>query len=310
MSQTERIYYMLRTLSKNDRLTVKEVSQKYEVSTRQVGRDIEYLRNRMNMEVEYDKATKSYVLQNNEELEDFSEYRFLIMESLVDSLLGRLPLSSSMNSNIKSILAEPISLETRSVLDKIVYHAPKIDLPSYAIFSTIVDALVKGQLLSMHYINRNQEPSVRTIEPLKLINYDSVWYLVAFDYKSSELRTFHLSRIQETVIKTEKGNFADNDLLTSYLDSGFGIFLSGNLEPYVMRFKNNAAFQVRTEIWHEKQKLKLLPNNEVELSVPAKQPYELVGRLLTFAGDGYPISPPCFVKLFKESIKKLETFVK
>ncbi len=306
MSQTERIYYILRKLSAGEKLTSKEVATRYEISERQFRRDIEYLKDRMNYAISYDSKNKTYILENRDKEEDYSEYRYLIMESLVDSLLGRLPLGEILSKDIKSLLSESMSKETRSVLDKIVYHAPKIDLPKYDTFSIIVDSLVKDSLLKINYINRTQWKSERVVEPLKLINYDSVWYLVAYDHMYSNLRTFHLSRIQKAVISNGERIFSDKKELSEYIDAGCGIFLAGNLEPYVMRFKDNAAFQIQTEMWHEKQSIKLLDNGEVELTVPAKQPYELAGRLLSFGGDGYPVSPEGFVSYFNKCVEKLK----
>ena len=48
MSQTERILYIDRNLRTDRYLTVQDVADYFEVSTRQVKRDIEYLRDRFN----------------------------------------------------------------------------------------------------------------------------------------------------------------------------------------------------------------------------------------------------------------------
>lgn len=310
MSQTERIYYILRVLSNNERLSLGDVAAKFEVSSRQVGRDIEYLRNRMDCDIVYDRKMKAYVLDDNDNKKAYFEYKFLIMESLIESLLGRLPFIATLSKDVKNTLSSIMSDSTKSVLDKIIYHAPRIDLPSYDIFSVLVKVMSNNGLLRIGYVNRNQMKSERTVEPKKLLNYDSLWYLVAYDHKSEELRTFHLSRIQSAGETKGQASFNDDEKLSSFIETGFGIFLSGNLEPYVMRFTGNAAFQIKTEIWHERQVLRALDNGEVELTVPAKQPYELVSRLLTFSGEGYPVSPDSFVAEFSSSVKNLMKIIK
>ncbi len=307
MSQTERIYYILRKLSAGERVTSKEVTEKYEVSERQFRRDIEYLKDRMNCNISYDVKNKTYVLDDRDVDKDYTEYRYLIVESLIDSLLGRLPIEQLLSEDIKSVLNRSMSTETRSVLDKIVYHAPKIDLPKYDTFSLIVETLKKNTLLNIKYVNRTQWKSERVVEPLRLINYDSVWYLVAFDHMYKKLRTFHLSRIQEAKEIEGVREFDDKAELDAYVDDGCGIFLAGEVTDYVMHFTGNAAFQIQTEVWHEKQKIRVLDNGDVELTVPAKQPYELAGRLLSFCGEGYPVSPEKFVDYFKNCIANLDS---
>jgi Predicted transcriptional regulator len=310
MSQTERIYYMMNKLYAGGRLTRKEVADRFEVSIRQVGRDIEYIRERLDEEIVYVAENRSYMMPNAGHGSDYSEYRYMITRSVVNSLLGLLPLGSVMGTELNKTLSAPISDKARGVMDKIVYHAPRIDLPDYEIFSVLVNALAEGKALKMSYTNRGREKSERIVEPLRLLNYDSVWYLIAYDHKRAGIRTFHLSRIGEVEMTEEKISFSNETELRTFLDSGFGIFLGGNLEQYRMRFTGDAAFQVRTEIWHEDQTLVVLENGDVELTVPAKQPYELVGRLLTFAGDGIPLSPPAFVDLFFRDVEKLSKITK
>ena len=39
--------------------------------------------------------------------------------------------------------------------------------------------------------------SERIVEPEHLINYDGSWYMICFDQKNQDIRTFNMSRIKE-----------------------------------------------------------------------------------------------------------------
>ena len=63
MSQTERILYIDRNLRTDRYLTVQDVADYFEVSTRQVKRDIEYLRDRFNAPIVFDRIKKFIVMK-------------------------------------------------------------------------------------------------------------------------------------------------------------------------------------------------------------------------------------------------------
>lgn len=66
-----------------------------------------------------------------------------------------------------------------------------------------VDALLRiaaacrdGLRLRMQYRDRSQRASERLIEPLRLVHTGSRWYLVAWDLKREDWRTFRVDRVQ------------------------------------------------------------------------------------------------------------------
>lgn len=66
-----------------------------------------------------------------------------------------------------------------------------------------VDALLRiagacrdGFRLRMQYRDRSQRASERVIEPLRLVHTGSRWYLVAWDLKREDWRTFRVDRVQ------------------------------------------------------------------------------------------------------------------
>ena len=69
MSYTARIQYIIKALIKKDGITLKQIADEFEISTRQASRDIEQLRYQMGAPIEYDKRDKVYRLT-----QDWSSY--------------------------------------------------------------------------------------------------------------------------------------------------------------------------------------------------------------------------------------------
>lgn len=60
----------------------------------------------------------------------------------------------------------------------------------------IASACRDGFRLRMHYRDRSQRATERLIEPLRLVHTGSRWYLVAWDLKREDWRTFRVDRVQ------------------------------------------------------------------------------------------------------------------
>lgn len=60
----------------------------------------------------------------------------------------------------------------------------------------IAGACRDGFRLRMHYRDRSQRATERLIEPLRLVHTGSRWYLVAWDLKREDWRTFRVDRVE------------------------------------------------------------------------------------------------------------------
>lgn len=304
MSQNERIFFIVRRLNGGS-VTLKEVASQFEISTRQVRRDIEYMRERLDAPIIYDKDSMAYRLDRPWDAKGFTDEKMLIMHSFFSSVLHNLSLGSLMEHEVGTLIEQGLSQEAKAITHRIIYHAPIIDLPDYRIFSQVLSSIEKEKSLYITYRNLVGNNSERVIECLRLINYENAWYVVAFDHKSGELRTFHLSRIKSAESSQEKSVFKDESALTLFLDNGFGIMMGGGeKESYTMHFTGNAAHAVMTQIWDENQKL-LRQDDDITLTVIASGPEELLHRLLFFGADAWPVSPPSFVDAYDKIVDQM-----
>ena len=71
--------------------------------------------------------------------------------------------------------------------------APLVDA---GLLNTLATACRDRRALAFDYRNHAGEPSRRKIEPLRLANYGSRWYLVAWDQDREDWRSFRVDRIE------------------------------------------------------------------------------------------------------------------
>ena len=106
MSQTERILFIDRKLRSCGNFTVKEVADYFEVSERQVKRDIEYMRDRFKAPIEWNFKEKKYIYASSFERLKFADQHlilaYLSMQSMLKNANYFPAVSSELLQNLKS----------------------------------------------------------------------------------------------------------------------------------------------------------------------------------------------------------------
>ncbi len=309
MSQVERIYYIDRAIQENGAVTTKEVAAHFENSERQIKRDIEYMRERIGMPLIYDYTKRGYRYDKESSLLRYSNEKALIFFSLLKSILANKDMLPLIDKEAMRIVKEAMSSDYRDISDKITYTSVIADPPDYSTFSECCKALKDNMAITIAYVNANNIPSIRTIEPLHLISYSARWYMIAFDLTKQDLRSFYLTRIQSIMVTSLP--IAKRDIesrLASYISSGFGIFHGEEAFRVGLEIYAPASYTVKNQLWHKDQKLTESTRNGevvVTLEVPTTHLSEILSKVLSFGSLAKPLYPHEFVELWKSEVKKL-----
>ena len=302
MSQAERIIQIIDSISRYGRVTTKEIMDTYGVSSRQVRRDLAYIKDRIEsshfgikVELDYDSYAKCYRLFGDEK-----ELQRILSQNVIASAVA----ASSVNPLKEAFQGADFSNAT------VKYMSQAAEMPDYSVFYTLMNAIEVKKQVSILYQRPKKNTFSRTLEPLELINYSSVWYLRAVDtaIPSREIKTYSLSRIKKVDILNKFFEFKDYEQLRKIDESGFGIFYTPNQEvrEYTMRFYDNIAFIVSAQVWHKNQKGHWVDTSTYELTVPATNEIELLSKILSFGIKAEPIAPDDFVEHYKDEIKTLK----
>lgn len=86
MSRLERVAYIDRVLREESRLRLRRVKERFGVSARQVKRDIEYMRDRLDAPIVYERASASYCYERPYNDLSFADEKALIFHALLRTL--------------------------------------------------------------------------------------------------------------------------------------------------------------------------------------------------------------------------------
>jgi predicted DNA-binding transcriptional regulator YafY len=314
MSQFERIACIDRLLREQGSVRTAEVAERFEVSARQIKRDIEYLRDRLDAPIVYRRAENAYLYERPFDELRFADEKLLLFYVLARSLAANehyVPIvSAELLANLESHLAR----DYRPVSERISYELSLAEPLSMEDFTTVCQAMLLGRRLDLVYVNAKAERSERSVEPERLVNYSGRWYLVAWDLLRGALRTFHLSRVEKLSLSKEfvaspSTPGRDDVSVEAYLASGFGIFKGAATVEAKVRIKGPAAALVARQSWHPKQRVERGIDADGEpytdITLPVADWTELLGRVLSFGSAAEAIAPPEFRKAWREEIRRM-----
>lgn len=312
MSQTERIIFLDKKLRFSGRVTALEAAEHFEVSTRQIKRDIEYLRDRFNAPIVYDASIKAYRYEEKFNDLEFADQNLITSYLALQSITQNHDLMPVYAENMLSAIEQEIPSDYQKLFDKIIYQIPQADSIKPEFFEDICSAMRDCHALKITYRNLKGEESTRKVEPLRLINYGGSWYVVAWDLAKKDFRTFHLSRISFialTEIKFEKHGAGFQKKVNEFVTGGYGIFHGAKTSLVKLRFYNTALRIVSTQTWHAEQKVTQGTESDgteyIQFAFPAADYTELISKLLSFGSDAKPVAPADLVNLWKKEIQKL-----
>ena len=176
------------------------------------------------------------------------------------------------------------------------------EYPNPDIFDTIIEAIVKKRQLTISYRSPAKENTSRTVEPLKLINYQGRWYLSAWCLLRGGHRTFHVARIVSAELT--KQDIEVPDLADQELDRSFGIFKGTPQYTAEILFSGTAAELVKHQIWHKDQEIEESSEGTL-LRIPVHDDREIMMKILQYGAQAKIVSPTQLHERLKTELQSM-----
>jgi predicted DNA-binding transcriptional regulator YafY len=297
MDRTERLYRIDRLLNERRVVSVEAFLEELEVSLATFKRDLEYLRDRLNAPVVWDRELRGYRFEQQGAGEKYELPGLWFKASEIHALLTMQQLLSSLGPGLLTPHIEPLLTRLRLLLDRegipfdavgtrirILSTAARAYEPKY--FGPVTTGVLQRRRLVVdHYSRARNENIRREVSPQRLTHYRGNWYVDAFCHLRNELRSFSLDAIRGVWLGTETAVDVSAPALHDALDSGYGIFGGDNLEWAELTFSATRARWVSNETWHPEQKGQFGSDGCFHLSVPFTNPTELVMDILRHVPD-------------------------
>jgi proteasome accessory factor B len=276
------------------------LAKELEVSTKSVARDLEFMRERMNFPIAYDKNRWGYYY--TKEVGSFPAFTVtegelfsvLVAEKAMHQYRGtnlEKPLMSAFKK-LASGLPETISLHMADWEQTISFRSSAEPVSNLEVFDQLARAAAEGRQLALQYRKPNNAAAEnRAVDPYHLANVNGDWFLFAYCHLRKDIRTFVPSRILSAEETGQRFQRPKDFSIENALRDSFGVH-SGKAEHHVLiRFDELVADYIREKKWHASQSLKNLSNGGVELSLRLSSLVEVQRWILSWAGNAQVVAP-------------------
>ena len=285
-----------------------------EVATKTIYRDIEFMRDRLNLPIQFDSGRNGYFY--TEEVSAFPTmqitegeiFALVVAEKALQQYRGtsfEKPLLSAIKKMEES-LPDTISLNLADIEQTISFRTRAEQILDLKIFDALAKAAARRQQIELAYRKPGQTKSEsRLVDPYHLANINGEWYLFAYDHARKDIRTFAPARIKsvkptgKTFIRPQKFS------LEKRLRDSFGVHSGEGEFEVVLRFNARAADYVREKKWHQSQELCELKGGGVELALKLSSLLEIERWVLSWGGDAKVLKPRELAEAIKQAAQKI-----
>ncbi len=302
MDRTERFYRIRRRLIEKGSLTRREIEDDLEISHATFKRDIEYLRDRLNVPIVWSRERQAYVLDPQAGLAELPGVWFSPAE--IYALLEIEHLLGSLGSGLLTRQLEPLRERLRALLERgdrghreIRHRIRVLTLGTRRVnrevFEALSLALLRRKQVFIQHLKRGEGGiTERMVSPQRMVHYRYNWYLDAWCHVRKDLRVFAVDAIRQARVDEAAAREIADAELDHVLGAGYGIFAGAETETAVLRFTPASARWVAEEVWHSRQSGRIEADGSYVLEVPYSKEPELVMDLLRHGAGVEVLAPP------------------
>jgi predicted DNA-binding transcriptional regulator YafY len=286
-----------------------------EVSTKTIQRDLEFMRDRLQLPLTYDEARFGY--HYTEEVDSFPTlqitegelFALLVAEKALQQYRGT-PFEKRLVGAFQKLaksLPDTISLNLAEWDQTISFHTSAEPVLNLSVIDTLASSASQRRQLRIQYRKPNSpQPEERIIDPYHLANINGDWYLFAYDHLRKDIRTFVPSRIAAAEPTGKGFERPVRFTLPRQLQDSFGVHSKQGDFTVVARFDPAVADYLREKRWHPSQQIRELPQGGgVELTLRLGSLVEVQRWLLGWGASVQVLAPPELVTGIRAAAKTL-----
>jgi predicted DNA-binding transcriptional regulator YafY len=305
MNRLERFYAIDQLLEQHGVVPRAQILARLEISPATFKRDLEYMRDRFNAPVVWDREKGGYRYDraptagrkfelpglwfDAREALALATMRHLLASLDPGGLIGPqlAPLQARLDAILGGDAASSAEIERRIRIIPLASRALTLEH-----FSTVGAALVGRKRLAITYHARgSDETTVRDVSPQRLVHYRDNWYLDAWCHLRKGLRSFAVDSIRQAVLLDTAAREVAHKTLDEYVGAGYGIFSGERVTWARLRFSAERARWVAAEAWHPQQRGGFEPDGRYVLELPYSDDRELVQDVLRHGAEVEVLAP-------------------
>lgn len=295
--QIDRLFKIIFILLNKNTVTAKELSERFEVSTRTIYRDIDKLSS-SGIPIFTSKGSGGGISL----LENFTLNKSMISENEQNEiLLGLQSLKVTKYPNIESLINKlNATFKTPNS-----YNWIDIDFSHWnnkkhesQKFTDIKTSIIKNNIITFEYLSSYGEKTIRKVEPLRLVFKLKTWYLQGFCKTKQDFRTFRISRMKNIKVVNETfQRILPDDFSVGYATADCNLIVTLKL-----RFNQQMGYRVYDEFDDDCISKNDDGSFNVEVSFPENE--WIYGYIMSFGYFVEVLEPKYIRDIIKDRLSK------
>jgi len=317
-------------LRRGARVNGTQLAEQLEVSRKTITRDIAFMRDRLDLPIAFDAQLNAYRYTHQVgafptvNVTEGELLALLVAQRALEQYRGT-PFHRQLSIAFEKLtgsLRDQISFSPSEEFQAVSFKNIGTSKADLALFNALSTAVQQCQEVHFEYRKpggsaaqraltgsgkMGAEPAslVRHVRPYHLANRENLWYLIGYDLDRQALRTFALPRIS-AVRRT--GRFFERPADFSpeqFFANALGVLGGAGDWRVRIRFSAAVAERVGEREWHDSQKVRLLPNGALELSLRLGALEEVEQWVLSWGAHVEVLAPPELRAKMQATAKKL-----
>lgn len=297
----------------------KELALQYNVSTKTISRDFEYLSSlfddverhgykwRLNRPYNYNSAS-FFHKELKARLSDFpKEMLDLTRETSLDQKFINTTLLE-----ISKALGHTFYEESSKLLqtkgENCIYN--KV---SFEDISDIIDLLhtIKASIVNQKEIRFKYRHFYCDVQPYKLLSFDGFWYILGIDIHTNIMKKYALKKVQDLIVQSQE--FKQKTDISKQLENAINIWFDPQTKGYEVQLllsKSIAPYILSRPLNKTQRILQNYPNKEVEISLIITHEMELLPTIGYWLPEIKIISPDTLKKsMLRKTSQYIEAYL-
>ncbi len=226
-----RLVVILKKLYEGEELSVKELAEEFNVSTRTIQRD--FNEKLVSFPIYQDK--KKWKMQEGFKIEKSTSIEEQVILDIMDKLYEGM--GSEFSAKAKKLLSKIKNNDFNPIYTKLNMEdiSNKLD-----IIQSLESCIKSKEIIKLKYTFEDKRSFNLKLKPLKIANFEGFWYLIALDTKDNDtLKKYYLKNISN--IKNIDENFEINSSLEELLKNAISIWFQENTKPFEVKINVSSS---------------------------------------------------------------------
>ncbi|MAS96859.1 MAG: hypothetical protein CMO55_27020 [Verrucomicrobiales bacterium] len=302
----ERVLRIHEMISRGNFPNCSTIARELEVNRKTIQRDINFMRDELDLPLEYDETSHGYRYTR-----PVNEFPFLktTAEDLVALILARNALNPLKGSALEASLRSSFQRMQSGMSDRVTIPWSDVDQAfsvqsmgmaehDVFLFNRLAKSVLECREIEFEYRKLRDESSMkRHLQPYHLVEVDGGWYIIGYDLDRKARRTFAVQRMRSVHLTQRHFTRATDFRLEDHFAGSFGVWSGddGKNKRYSIRirFSGFAARVVAERRWHPSQEIHFIEEDGsvIDLTMQLSALEDVARWVMGFGGQAEALEP-------------------